>query len=144
MTSRTVSFLEDPARNRSDAKNPVKRVGNRLVIDLVQIGDRPPGLFGGRPMSHTVAWEAFCDVLRYGIMGKTLDEALNRVFMLYLLALDMASMTRDDLLPPAGALALSLAPRLLRRPSAQEYGSQSSSGSNGTGRGRPGGSYPAS
>jgi hypothetical protein len=71
------------------------------VVDKVQIGDRPKGLFGGASKSHATGWETFCDGLRFDVMGQTLDVALSRVEALYQFALNLAAMTRVAMLPQA-------------------------------------------
>lgn len=82
-----------------------RRAGAR-VIDRVQIGGRPPGLFGKADKSHLTAWETYCDGLRYEIMGQTPDVALQRIEALYQFALTLPGVVRAANLaqatPPLG------------------------------------------
>jgi hypothetical protein len=77
--------------------------GGVLLIDRVQIGARPPGLFGSQHKSHTVGWETFCDGLRFEIMRKTPAQALARIQALYQQTLVLPVMARADKLPQASA-----------------------------------------
>ena len=75
--------------------------GGGLLIDKVQIGDRPPGLFGAAHKSHSISWETFCDGLRLEIMRQPLDTALARVEALYQFVLNLPGMARAGNLPQA-------------------------------------------
>ncbi|MDA0171946.1 hypothetical protein OJ998_22790 [Solirubrobacter taibaiensis] len=72
-----------------------------LVVAKLNIGHRPPGIFGSGEKSHTVAWETFCDGLRLEIVGYSMRTGIDRVIDLIQVALALPSMSREPFLRQA-------------------------------------------
>ena|GEM_PF-3986081 len=83
------------ARFAVDVATRADGASGATLVGAVNVGDRPPGVFGGDDKSHTVGWITWIDGLRMDIMHQPLPEAIRRVELLYQLTLQMPSAGRS-------------------------------------------------
>ena len=56
--------------------------GGRPVVESIDIGGRPHGLFGSKHGSHITAWVVFCDVVRTAVVNQPIPAAILRLIQL--------------------------------------------------------------